>query len=132
MSSLTRASGASAVVFAVAQIIDMRLTGRPASKTPVRVVERVMRRPIEGEFARITTGYGAQSSVPVAAAVFASLVDGSRTRRFGAALAGSVGGGVLVDSGLGASDSPWRWSRQDWARELVLKSALAATVAVTL
>ena len=127
-----RASVTGALVLAVAQMIDMRVTGRSASGTPVRAVEIVTRTRVRDPAARAAVGYAVQSFLAPVSAVAAQLAGPRTTQRLGAAtLAPLVVVGVLNPS-LGASAWPWRWTRNDWTRELTLKSVLAISVMVAL
>jgi hypothetical protein len=130
--NLARASAWGAVSFAGAQLIDMRLTGRPSSNTPVHAVERLIGHPVRDPLLRTVLAYGVQSSLAPSAAVAASLAGGKPTGRFGAAFLAPFAFVALVNPALGVSTWPWRWTAGDWARELILKSTLAIAVAAAL
>jgi hypothetical protein len=132
MTNVARASASGAITFAAAQLIDMRLTGRPSSDTPVRAVEKLIGHPVQGPLLRKALGYGVQSSLAPSAAVAASLAGGRPTRRLGAAFLAPFAFVALVNPALGVSAWPWHWSAGDWARELTLKSTLAIAVTVAL
>jgi hypothetical protein len=132
MTHLARASASGAITLAAAQIIDMRLTGRLSSDTPVRAVERLIGHPVQGVVLRNVLGYGVQSSLAPSAAVAASLVGGRPRRGLGAAFLAPFTFVALVNPALGASTWPWRWTAGDWVRELTLKSALAIAVTAAL
>jgi hypothetical protein len=132
MTNLARASASGAVSFAAAQLIDIRLTGRPSSDTPVRAVEMLIRRPVKGPLLRTVLAYGVQSSLAPTAVVAASLAGASPTRRLGAAFLAPVAFVALVNPALGVSTWPWRWTAGDWVRELTLKSVLAIAVTAAL
>jgi hypothetical protein len=130
--NLARASASGAVSLAAAQLIDMRLTGRPSSDTPIRAVEMVIRRPVKGSLLRNVLAYGVQSSLAPSAAVAASLAGGKPTRRLGAAFLAPFAFVALVNPALGVSTWPRRWTGGDWGRELILKSVLAIAVTAAL
>jgi hypothetical protein len=130
--NLARASASGAITFAAAQLIDIRLTGRPSSDTPVRAVEMLIRRPVKGPLLRTMLAYGVQSSLAPGAAVAASLACGKPTRRLGAAFLAPLAFVALVNPALGVSAWPWRWTARDWVRELTLKSVLALAVTAAL
>jgi hypothetical protein len=132
MTNVARASATGAITFATAQLLDMRLTGRPSSDTPVRAIEKLIRRPVEGLLLRNVLGYGVQSSLAPSAAVVASLAGRSSTRRLGGAFFAPLAFVALINPALGVSTWPWRWTAGDWVRELTLKGALAVAVTATL
>jgi hypothetical protein len=110
----------------------MRLTGRPSSDTPVRAVEMLIGRPVQGPLLRNVLGYGVQSSLAPSAAVAASLVGARPKRRLEAAFLAPFAFVALVNPALGVSTSPWRWTAGDWVRELTVKGVLAIAVTATL
>ncbi len=132
MTNLARASASGAITFAAAQLLDMRLTGRSSSDTPVCAVERLIGRSVQGAVLRNVLAYGVQSSLAPSAAVAASLAGGRPRRRLGAAFLAPFTFVALVNPALGASTWPWRWTAGDWVRELTLKSALALSVTAAL
>jgi hypothetical protein len=132
MRHLARASASGAIAFAAAQLLDIRITGRPSSDTPVRAVERLLGHSVQGRLLRTVLGYGVQSSLAPSAAVAASLASGSPTRRLGAAFLAPFTFVAVVNPALGASTWPWRWTTEDWVRELTLKSTLAIAVIAAL
>lgn len=132
MANLARASASGAITFAAAQLIDMRLTGRPSSDTPIRAVELLIKRPVKGRLLRTVLAYGVQSSLAPSAALAASLAGGRPTRRFGAAFLAPFAFVALVNPALGVAAGPRRWTAGDWTRELTLKSVLAIAVTAAL
>lgn len=132
MTHVARASAIGAITFAAAQAIDMRLTGRPSSDTPVRAVERLIRHRVQGRLLSSVLGYGVQSSLAPTAAVAASLAGVRPTRQLAAAFLAPLAFVTLVNPALGASTWPWHWTPGDWLREFTLKSALAIAVTATL
>ena len=132
MSNVARASASGAITFAAAQLIDMQLTGRPSSDTPVRAVEKLIGHPVKDPLLRNVLAYGVQSSLAPSAAVAASAAGGRPTRRLGAAFLAPFAFVALVNPALGVSTWPWRWTAGDWVRELTLKSALAIAVTAAL
>ncbi len=132
MSNVARASASGAITFAAAQLIDMRLTGRPSSDTPVCAVEKLIGHPVKDPLLRNVLSYGVQSSLAPSAAIAASLAGGRHTRGLGAAFLAPFAFVALVNPALGVSTWPWRWTAGDWARELTLKSALAIAVTAAL
>jgi len=132
MTNVARASASGAITFAAAQLIDMRLTGRPSSDTPVRAVEKLVRHPVQGPLLRHVLAYGVQSSLAPSAAVAASLAGGRPARRLVAAFLAPFAFVALVNPALGVSTWPRHWSAGDWVRELTLKSTLAIAVTVAL
>jgi len=129
---LARASVSGAVSLALAQRIDIRLTGRAPSDTPVRAVEALTGRPVQGSLARAAIGYGVQSVLAPISALAASRTGADSGRRLGAALLAPVAFATLVSPALGASARPIRWTASDWVRELTLKGSLALAVVATL
>ena len=132
MTNVARASASGAITFAAAQLIDMRLTGRPSSDTPIRAVELLIQRPVKGRLLRTVLAYGVQSSLAPSAAFAASLAGGRPTRQLGTAFLAPFALVALVNPALGVSTWPWRWTAGDWARELTLKSVLAMAVTTAL
>ena len=132
MTNVARASASGAITFATAQLIDMRLTGRPSSDTPVRAVEKLIGHPVQGPLLRNLLAYGVQSSLAPSAALAASQAGGRPARRLGAAFLAPFTFVALVNPALGVSTWPWRWTAEDWVRELTLKSALAIAVTASL
>ena len=132
MTNVARASASGAITFAAAQLIDMRLTGRPSSDTPVRAVEKLIGHPVQGVVLRNVLAYGVQSSLAPGAAVAASLAGSRPERRLGVAFLAPFAFVALVNPALGASTWPWRWTAGDWVRELTLKSVLAIAVTAAL
>src|SRR5271167_2857857 len=132
MTNVSRASASGAITLAAAQLLDMRLTGRPSTDTPVRAVERLIGRPIQGHLLRPVVAYGVQSTLAPSAAVAALRAGGGPTRRVGAAFLVPFTFVALVNPALGASTWPWRWTAGEWVRELTLKSALAIAVTAAL
>jgi hypothetical protein len=129
---LARASACGALALGVAQIVDMRVTGRQASDTPVRAFEVVSHHQIRGGAARATVGYAVQSTLGPLGAVAAVLAGQGMTRRFAAAALPPLLVAGIVSPALGASAWPWRWTRIDWTRELAIKSAFAIAVVAAL
>jgi hypothetical protein len=130
--NVARASASGAITFAVAQLVDMRLTGRPSSDTPVRAVEKLIGHPVRGPLMRKVLGYGVQSSLAPSAAVAASLAGGTPARRLRAAFLVPLAFVALVNPTLGVSTWPWHWTAGDWVRELTLKTTLAIAVTAAL
>jgi len=132
MPNVLRATAAGAGTLAGAQVLDMRLTHRPPSDAPERLIARIIGRPLP-VWARTGASYLSQSTIPLAIALAA---DVARVQTFSArvklALGISLGAGTLVDPILGVCDVPWRWSSSDWAREVALKSSLAVATAAAL
>jgi hypothetical protein len=120
-----RAVAASAVM-TVSQHIEMRLTQRPGSDLPVRVVERLTRRSIPPGIARVLAGQLTQATLAAAAIALARF-----TRRSPAllALASSLlllwFGNALALRALRLADMPWHWSKQELGTDLLHKSSLA-------
>jgi hypothetical protein len=132
MAKLARASAAGALALAVAQMVDMRVTGRPGSDTPIRGFEILSHRRVRGTAARTAVGYAVQSSLAPLAAVAAALAGQRVTRRFGAAALAPLIVTAVVNPTYGASAWPWHWTRSDWTRELILKSVLAIAIIAAL
>jgi hypothetical protein len=127
---LARASASGALALAAAQMVDMQVTGRPGSDTPVRAVEILRHRPVRDAAARTAVGYSVQSLLAPVAAVAGQLAGPRVTRRFAAATLAPLVVVGIVNPAFGVSPWPWRWTRDDWTRELTLKSVLAiATIA---
>jgi hypothetical protein len=129
---LARASACGAFALGAAQIVDMRVTGRQASDTPVRAFEAVSHHQVRGGAARATVGYAVQSTLGPLGAVAAVLAGERMTRRFAAAALPPLLVAGIVSPALGASTWPWRWTRIDWVRELALKSTFAIAVIAAL
>jgi hypothetical protein len=132
MPNVLRATVAGSAALAGAQVLDMRLTHRPPSDAPERLIAQIIRRPLPG-WARTGSSYLSQSTIPLTIALMAEL---ARLQTFSArlrlAVAVSLGAGTVVDPALGVCDLPWRWSRSDWVREVGLKSSLAIATAAAL
>ena len=132
MPNVLRATVAGAAVLAGAQVLDMRLTHRPPSDAPERLIGQIIRRPVPG-WARVGASYLSQSTIPLTIALVADLARlQTFSTRLKLAVTVSLGAGAVVDPVLGVCDLPWRWSRSDWVREVALKSALAITTAAAL
>jgi hypothetical protein len=129
---LARASAFGPLALGAAQILDMRVTGRRASDTPVRAFEAVSHHQVRGGAARATVGYAVQSTLGPLGAVAAVSAGERMTRRLGAAALPPLLVAGIVSPALGASAWPWRWTRIDWTRELALKSAFAIAVVAAL
>jgi hypothetical protein len=129
---ITRASACGAIAFAAAQEADIRITGRHASDTPVRAFEILTGRLVTSRTARTVVGYAVQSSLAPTAAVAATLAGQRVAARFTAATLAPLSVVGIVNPLLGSGRWPWRWTREDWTRELTLKSVLATAVLVTL
>ncbi len=132
LAKLARASAGGALALAAAQMVDMRVTGRPGSDTPVRGFEILTRRRVRGTATRTAVGYAVQSTLAPLAAVAAALDNQRMTRRFAAAAVAPLIVTVIVNPTLGASAWPWHWTRSDWMHELTLKSVLAVAVVAAL
>jgi hypothetical protein len=128
MSRLARASISGAVAFGVAQMIDIRVTGRHGSQTPVLAFERLTRRTVPDGALDVLVGYAVQSALAPIAAVAATLVGPRVAPRFGAAVLAPLLWVGIVNPALGVSSWPWHWTQDDWTRELTLKSVLAIAV----
>jgi hypothetical protein len=128
LTKLARASACGALALGAAQMVDVRVTGRPGSDTPVRGFEILSRRRVRSTAGRTAVGYAVQSSLAPLAAVAASLAGPPKTRRFGAAALAPLIVTVIVNPTYGASPWPWRWTKTDWTRELTLKSVMAIAI----
>jgi hypothetical protein len=97
LTELARASAGGALALAAAQMLDMRVTGRQGSDTPVRAFEALSRHRVRNAAERAAVGYAVQSSLAPLGAVAALLAGERVTRRFGAAvLAPLVFVGIVV------------------------------------
>ena len=132
LTKLVRASAGGALALAAAQMVDMRVTGRPGSDTPIRGFEILSRRRVRGTAARTAVAYSVQSSLAPVGAVAAVLAGQRVTRRFGAAAMAPLLFVGVVNPAFGASAWPWRWTRSDWTRELTLKSVMAIAIIAAL
>jgi hypothetical protein len=128
LTKLARVSAWGALALGAAQMVDVRVTGRPGSDTPVRGFEILSHRCVRSTVARTALGYAVQSSLAPLAAVAASLAGPPKTRRFGAAALAPLIVTVVVNPTFGASAWPWRWTKSDWTRELTLKSVMAIAI----
>lgn len=128
LTKLARTSAGGALALGAAQIVDVRVTGRPGSDTPVRGFEILIRRRVQSTAARTAVGYAVQSSLAPLAAVAAALAGPRKTGRFGAAAVAPLIVTVIVNPTFGASAWPWRWTKSDWTRELTLKSVMAIAI----
>ena len=128
MSSVTRGVGVGVVAGAVgtavmtlAQLAEMRVTGRPPSTTPGQFGALLLRRD-PAEAARLTpavhTAYGLTMG-----ALRGVLGRGPSWSAAHFALLWS--GDALLYKATGIADWPWRWSRQDWVSDLVGKGTYA-------
>jgi hypothetical protein len=66
------------------------------------------------------------------AAVAATLAGPRLPPRFGAAVLAPLVWAGILNPALGVSSCPWHWTRDDWTRELTLKSVLAVAVLAAL
>jgi hypothetical protein len=126
------ASASGAVALAAAQNADMWITGRRASETPVRAFEILTGRFVSSQTARTAVGYAVQSFLGPTAAVAARLAGRRVAARLAAATLAPISVVGIVNPVLGSAQWPWRWTREDWTRELTLKSVLAIAVVTTL
>jgi hypothetical protein len=129
---VVRALAASAVM-TVSQHIEIRLTQRPESDLPVRVVETVTHRSIPRGVNSVMAGQLTQGILAAAAIALARLA-----RRSPRSLAVLIGVLFLVSCNavvlrvLGLGDMPWRWSKQELGTDVLHKSSLAvAATALT-
>jgi hypothetical protein len=129
---IARASVCGAIAFAAAQEADIRITGRHPSETPVRAVEILTGRLVTSQTARIVVGYAVQSSLAPTAAAAATLAGQRVAARFTAATLAPLSVVGIVNPLLGSGQWPWRWTREDWTREFILKSVLATAVLAAL
>lgn len=132
MRNLARASTSGALALATAQMLDMRVTGREGSNTPVRAFEALSGHRVRNVAERAAVGYAVQSSLAPLGALAALLAGQRGPRRFGAATLGPLVFVGIVGPALGASAWPWRWTRSDWLRELTLKSVMAIAIIAAL
>jgi hypothetical protein len=132
LANVARASVDGALALAAAQMVDMRLTGRPGSETPLATFEAVSRRRVRSPAARSAVGYAVQSSLAPVGAIAAVLAGKQTTRRYVAAALTPLAVVGTVGPAVGASAWPWRWTRSDWTRELALKSVLALAIVAAL
>jgi hypothetical protein len=132
MTKLARASVSGAVAFAAAQVVDMRVTGRQGSATPVLGFEALTRRRVPDGVPRVFVGYAVQSALAPMAALAASRTSQRVLPRFGAAVMAPLVWAGIVNPALGVSSWPGHWTRDDWTRELTLKSVLAVAVLAAL
>jgi hypothetical protein len=113
-------------VMTASQHIEMRLTQRPGSDLPVRMVERLTHRSLPPGIARVLAGQLAQATLAAAAIALARF-----TRRSPAllALASSMlllsFGNALALRALCLADMPWHWSKQELGTDLLHKASLA-------
>jgi hypothetical protein len=126
------ASASGAIALAAAQEADMWITGRPASEMPVRAFEILTARLVSSQRARTVVGYAVQSSLGPTAAGAARLAGQRLSTRLAVATLAPVSLVGIVNALLGSGQWPWRWTREDWTRELTLKSVLAIAVVATL
>ncbi len=132
MANVLRATVAGAAALAGAQVLDMRLTRRPPSDAPERLIAQIIGRQLPA-WTRTPASYLSQSTIPLTIALAADVAQSQTfSARMKLALGISLGAGTLVDPILGVCDMPWRWSRSDWAREVALKSSLAVATAAAL
>jgi hypothetical protein len=120
-----RALSASAVM-TVSQHIEIRLTHRPESDLPVRVIETFTRRSIPRGVNSVVAGQLVQGMLAAAAIAQARLTKRSPTAP--AVLAGVlflVSFNAIVLRVLGLGDMPWRWSKQELSTDVLHKSSLA-------
>jgi malic enzyme len=107
---VVRALSASAVM-TVSQHIEIRITHRPDSDLPVRVIETVTGRSIPRGVISVMAGQLAQGMLAAAAIALARLARRSPTAP--AVLVGVlflVSFNAIVLRVLGLGDMPWRWS----------------------
>ena len=115
------AGAAGTAAMTLAQLAEMRATGRPPSTTPGQFGALLLRRD-PGEAARLTpavhTAYGLTMG-----ALRGLLGSGPSWSAAHFALLWS--GDALLYKATGIADWPWRWSRQDWVADLVGKGTYA-------
>jgi hypothetical protein len=129
---LARASAVGALALAAAQMIDMLVTGRQGSESPVRAFETLSRHCVQSAAARVAVGYAVQSTLAPVGAAAAVLAGQRATRRLGAATIAPLIVSGFLNPAFGSAAWPWHWTRTDWTRELTLKSVLALAVITTL
>jgi hypothetical protein len=132
MTNLAHACVSGAVALAAAQIVDMRVFGRHPTDTPVHAFQTVTHLQVPEGLPRTIVGYVVQSLLAPMAAVAATLAGERAAPRFVAALVVSLSLPTVVNPALGASDWPSHWTKNDWTRELLIKSVLATTVVAAL
>jgi hypothetical protein len=129
---LARASAGGALALATAQMIDMLVTGRQGSDSPVRAFETLSRHCVQSAAARVAVGYAVQSTLAPVGAVAAVLAGQRATHRLGAATIAPLVVSGILNPAFGSAAWPWHWTRSDWTRELTLKSVLAIAVITAL
>jgi hypothetical protein len=117
---------AASTVMTVSQHIEIRLTHRPESDLPVRVIETVTRRSVPRGVTSAIGGQLVQGMLAASAIVLARLARRSPTAP--AVLLGVlflVSCNAVVLRVLGLADMPWRWSKQELGTDVLHKSSLA-------
>src|SRR5579875_2478431 len=101
MPNVLRATVAGAAALAGAQVLDMRLTRRPPSDAPDRLIAQIIGRPLPG-WTQVGASYLSQSTIPLTIALAAELAHlKTFSTRLRLALLVSLGAGVVVDPVLG-------------------------------
>jgi O6-methylguanine-DNA--protein-cysteine methyltransferase len=122
---VARTFAASAAMTA-SQRVEIRLTHRPDSDLPIRVVEVLTGRTVPPG-SRAVVGQLAQATLAALAVGFAKA---AQRIPIVPAIALNVlllvSTNAVVARALGLSDMPWKWSRQDVATDITHKSTLAA------
>jgi hypothetical protein len=113
-------------------MIDMLVSGRQGSDSPVRVFETVSRHRVQSAAARVAVGYAVQSTLAPVGAVAAVLAGQRVTRQLGAATIAPLVVSGILNPAFGSAAWPWHWTPTDWTRELTLKSALAMAIVIAL
>jgi hypothetical protein len=132
LTKLARASAGGALALAAAQMVDMLVTGRQGSDSPVRAFETLSRHPVQSAAARVAVGYAVQSTLAPVGAVAAVLAGQRAARRLGAATIAPLVLSAILNPVFGSAAWPWHWTPNDWTRELTLKSVLAVAVITAL
>ena len=117
----------SVAMTAFQKLVEMPLTGRPASYAPARFAEKVLPISPAAGTGRTVLNYAAHVTIGAAWGVGHALVarSGLRGQRaVGAAFCALYVGDVLVNMALGLY-KPWRWSAADWTIDVGEKLLLA-------
>jgi hypothetical protein len=130
--AVTRGLAAGAIgtiALTVAENVEMRLTGRPASTMPGQVAAKLSGRDPDGEphvVQRLNAGMHWVHGIAMGAARGLMDVAGLRPVAASAVFFGVVwGGDAALYRALGLAPEPWRWQRRELLTDLYGKGVLA-------
>lgn len=130
-SGLVAGVAGTAVMTAFQRLVEMPLTGRAESEAPLNLATKLLPLHPKGRRQRRQLNYAAHFAVGSGWGAARALADraGLRGQRAVAAVFAVVWtGDVLGLAALGLDDPPWRWTRRDFAIDVLDKLVLAEAV----